>query len=68
MWISFGAVLVMLWLAIERDVGLARVAVDGVLGWGLLGVAVWVAVARGAGHAAVRMLRTRDDAHRLRRP
>jgi hypothetical protein len=67
-WIIFGAVLAALWLAVERDLVLAGVAIDSLLGWGLLGVAVWVAVARGVGRTAVRVLSTRHDSHRPRRP
>jgi hypothetical protein len=42
-----GIVLFLLWLAIERDAELAGVAVDNVLGWGLVGFAFWAALAKG---------------------
>lgn len=42
-----GIVLILLWLAVERDAGLAGVAVDNVFGWGLVGFALWAALAQG---------------------
>jgi hypothetical protein len=46
-WLVLGAVLALLWLAVERDAGLAGMAVDGIFGWGLVGFALWVVLAQG---------------------
>ncbi|MDP7478574.1 MAG: hypothetical protein QGI10_04845 [Vicinamibacterales bacterium] len=48
-WLVLGAVMALLWLAVEGEVALAGVALDGVLGWGLLGFTVWVFLLRGSG-------------------
>jgi hypothetical protein len=48
-WLVLGAVMTLLWLAVEGEVALAGVALDGVLGWGLLGFSIWVILLRGPG-------------------
>ena len=56
-------VMALLWLAIEGKVTLAGIAVDNVLGWGLLGFSVWVClVGRGnsVGGSTGRMTAGRD--------
>jgi hypothetical protein len=54
------AVMTMLWLAVEGDVALAGIALDGVLGWGLLGFSIWVFLVRGPGQIR-RLLHARHD-------
>ena len=54
-WLVLGAVLVLLWLAVERDAALADVAVDNVFGWGLVGFALWVVLAQGLARTVKRI-------------
>ena len=56
-WLVLGAVLALLWLAVERDAALAGVAVDNIFGWGLVGFAVWVVLAQGLARTVKRMLK-----------
>jgi hypothetical protein len=58
-WLVLGAVLALLWLAVERDAGLAGVAVDSIFGWGLVGFALWVVLAQRLAGTAKRMLKGR---------
>ena len=55
-WLVLGAVLGLLWLAVERDAALAGVAVDNIFGWGLVGFALWVVLAQGLARTIKRML------------
>ena len=56
-WLVLGAVLGLLWLAVERDVGLAGGTVDHIFGWGLVGFAVWVVLAQGLAGNVKRILK-----------
>ena len=56
-WLVLGGVLALLWLAIERDAGLAGVAVDNIFGWGLVGFALWIVLAQGLARTVKRMLK-----------
>ncbi len=42
----FCGVMVLLWLALEPGGTLAGVAVDGLFGWGMLGLVVWFGLGR----------------------
>ena len=48
-WLVSVAILTVLWLAVEGDVALAGIALEGVFGWGLLGFSVWVFLVKGPG-------------------
>ncbi len=56
-WLVLGAVLALLWLAVERDAALAGVAVDNIFGWGLVGFALWIVLAQGLARTVKRMLK-----------
>jgi hypothetical protein len=56
-WVVLGAVLALLWLAVERDGSLAAVAVDNIFGWGLVGFALWVVLAQGLTDTVKRILK-----------
>ena len=58
-WLVLGAVLTLLWLAVERDARLAGVAVDTIFGWALVGFALWVVLAQRLAGTARRMLKGR---------
>lgn len=58
-WLVLGGVLALLWLAVERDAGLARLAVDSIFGWGLVGFALWVMLAQRLAGTAKRLLKGR---------
>ena len=58
-WVVLGGVLTLLWLAVERDAGLAGAAVDNIFGWGLVGFAVWAVLAQGLAGTVTRVLKGR---------
>ncbi len=49
-WLVFATVMALFWLAVEGNVALAGIALDGMLGWGLLGVSAWVILFRVPGY------------------
>ena len=55
-WLVLGAVLALLWLAVERGAALTGVAVDNIFGWELVRFALWVVLAQGLARTIKRML------------